>query len=194
MQATDGPPPSSPLLNTTVPAQSSPAAASQKTAEAASVAAALGPERTLPAAVMLLEGASEPVRLALVNAAAPAGAPADAPGGAQAGTEAAGLAPAVLHGQLANDSSQPEDSIIITSLKRSSVAPVDAPVTQAVVTNASGEPPVLTQYGDMYDLRNAASAGTCKTLWQLMQLSPNLTCWAQAVEVNNLTERVTDMC
>lgn len=125
---------------------------------------------------MLSEGAPGPaVGLAPVDAAASPVAPAATP------------AAAVLQGQLARSSPQPSDGLITTSLKKNDTAPVVVPVTAAVVVNASAEPPVLTQYGDVYDLRNVSLEAPCKTLWQLMQLSSNLTTWAHAIEVSNLS-------
>ena len=95
-------------------------------------------------------------------------------------------AAAVLQGQLASSSPQPADGLIVTSLQKKSTATVGVPVTDAVAINGSAQPPVLTQYGDVYDLRNVSLERPCKTLWQLMQLSPNLTTWAQAIEVSDL--------
>ena len=100
---------------------------------------------------------------------------------------AAAPAAAVLQGQLASSSPQPSDGLITTSLKKNDMAPVGVPGTEAVAVTASAEPPVLTEYGDVYDLRNVSLEAPCKTLWQLMQLSPNLTTWAQAIEVRDLS-------
>ena len=92
-------------------------------------------------------------------------------------------------GQLANSSV----GLITTSLKKSnSTAPVGVPGTETVTVNASSEAPLATQYGVVYDLRNASSEGPCKTLWQLVQLSPNLTTWAQAIEVRLVQCQVFD--
>lgn len=179
VQSTAGPPALSPLPPLLTPTTSDKpplaAADSEGAAEAASAAAALGPEQNLSASVMLSEGVSRPaVSLPSVNAAASAAAPAAAPSAA------------VMQGQLASSSPQPADDLIITSLKKSGTAPDGVPVTEAVALNASAETPLLTQYGAVYDLRNVSTDGPCKTLWQLMQLSPNLTTWVEAIEVIDL--------
>ena len=200
-QATDGPPPSSPLPplpNTVVQSSQSPGGAAVAAAEAAVAAAAMAPDHTLPASVMLSEGAPEPAsRLAIVNAAA-APAPSSLAGLPAADYSLAVRTPSaeqlsqVLQTQqqhLPNQASQPVNDSIATSLQPTSTAEgltstFNASAPTAVAVNTSAEPPILTPYGATYDLKTAAAERPCKTLWQLIQLSPNLTSWSEAIEVS----------
>ncbi|KAL0025075.1 hypothetical protein WJX79_005262 [Trebouxia sp. C0005] len=72
------------------------------------------------------------------------------------------------------------DSTADASLSLSSVT--------AAAQNLSAEPLVLTQDGVMYDLKGIASNGSCLTLWQLIQLSPNLTSWAYTIQAAGLVD------
>lgn len=208
--ATDGPPPSSPLPplpNTAIQSPQSPGGAAVAAAQAAVAAAAMAPDHTLPASVMLSEGAPEPAsRLALVNvAAAPAGAVAAAPAPSElSDSTAADYSRAVTNPSaeqvsqvlqseqqqhLPNQASQPLNDSIATSLESNSTATgtasaSNASAATAVAVNTSAEPPIPTPYGVTYDLKTAASQGSCKTLWQLIHLTPNLTTWAEAIEVS----------
>lgn len=206
-EATDGPPPSSPLpplISTPVPMLQSSAIASQTATSAATVTAvAQAPDQTLPAVVMLSEGAPEPASRPAVfdTTAAIAAAPAPstllhpATAAASAATnpseaELSQLLQAQQH--LPNQATQPAEYPITTSLKSNGTAveptsAFNASAATTVATNTTAEPPILTQYGMMYDLKSAASEGSCKTLWQLLQLSPNLTSWADAIEVSHLS-------
>ena len=133
------------------------------------VVAAQAPSRALSAAV---PASSAPV--ALVTPATVAPSPA-------ANSAAAQLS-------LPNQASVLANATITTSLEPNSTAvataaPLSIPTVTAVAQNLSAEPLVLTQEGMMYDLKGIASAGACQTLWQLIQLSPNLTIWADAIQV-----------
>ena len=82
----------------------------------------------------------------------------------------------------------PANGTITSSLESNSTAAAAAASLSpsnvtAAAQNLSAEPPVLTQDGMMYDLKGIASNGSCLTLWQLIQLSPNLTSWAYTIQV-----------
>ncbi|KAL3140408.1 hypothetical protein ABBQ38_004668 [Trebouxia sp. C0009 RCD-2024] len=129
---------------------------------------------------MLSEGPTSPASppspaalLPLISAAAPAAA-------------SAAATASVLQGQLTN-------APIVTSLvnflqKENTTAGVDGLVAEAVVSNFTAAPTLLTQYGPVTDLRSAAAEGECKTLWQLMQLSANLTMLVQTVKAAGLVD------
>ena len=204
--ATDGPPPSSPLpplLNNTSPSPDSPTpsqAPAQETPTAAVVSAAAvaaapspGLAETLPAPTSFSEPAVAPSFSAVPAAPAPskllAAAPA-ASASSAAPTEPAASTATPLTNLAAAQLSVPAptlipgNSTITSSLESSSTA--DASLSLSSVTaaaqNLSAEPLVLTQDGVMYDLKGIASNGSCLTLWQLIQLSPNLTSWAYTIQ------------
>ncbi|DBA72896.1 TPA: Expansin-B5 [Trebouxia sp. C0005] len=210
--ATDGPPPSSPLpplLNNTSPSPDSPTpsqAPAQETPTAAVVSAAAvaaapspGLAETLPAPTSFSEPAVAPSSSAVPAAPAPskllAAAPA-ASASSAAPTEPAASTATPLTNLAAAQLSVPAptlipgNSTITSSLESSSTA--DASLSLSSVTaaaqNLSAEPLVLTQDGVMYDLKGIASNGSCLTLWQLIQLSPNLTSWAYTIQAAGLVD------
>ena len=80
----------------------------------------------------------------------------------------------------------PAINTITSSLESNSTAMAAAALSPSNVTvaaqNLSAEPLILTQDGMLYDLKGIASNGSCLTLWQLIQLSPNLTSWADTIQ------------
>ncbi|DBA95813.1 TPA: Expansin-B5 [Trebouxia sp. C0004] len=209
--ATDGPPPSSPLpplLNNTAPSPDPPtltqAPAEEASASAdiaaAAVAAAPSPglAETLSAPIGVSKPAVAPSFTALPAAPAPSkpleAAPAasaclTAPTVPAAPTATPVTTSAAAQPSLPAPTLVPANDTITSSLEsnNSTAAAAAASLSPSNVTaaaqNLPAEPLVLTQDGMMYDLKGIASNGSCLTLWQLIQLSPNLTSWASTQEL-----------
>ncbi len=208
--ATDGPPPSSPLpplLNNTSPSPDSPtppqapAKEAPAAADIAAAAVAAAPAPGLAETLFVPIGSSEPAVApsftALLAAPAPstplAAAPAASASPAAPTVPAAPTATPLTNSAAAQLSLPaptlvPANNTITSSLESNSTsAAAAAPLSPSNVTaaaqNLPAEPLVLTQDGMMYDLKGIASNGSCLTLWQLIQLSPNLTSWAYIIQV-----------
>ena len=165
----------------------------------AAVAAAPAPglAETLPAPISFPEPAVAPSISALPAAPAPSNPLAATPAASAslaAPTEpAAPTATPVTNAAAAQLSLPaqtpiPANNSITSSLESNSTAAAAAPLLSpsngtSAVQNLSAEPLILTQDGMMYDLKGIASNGSCLTLWQLIQLSPNLTSWADVIQV-----------
>jgi len=165
---------------------------------AAAVAAAPSPElaETLPAPISFSEPAVAPSFTALPAAPAPP-KPLVAALAASANPAVPTMPAATIATPFTNSASAqlslpatlvPANITITSSLESNSTAAAAAASLSpsnvtAAAQNLPAEPLVLTQDGMMYDLKGIASNGSCLTLWQLIQLSPNLTSWAFTIQV-----------
>lgn len=151
---------------------------------------------------------SDPLALADGNsnatiAAASAIAPAPVMPSAPAAAVAASVSPAAAQPPLPDQTSVLANATLVTSLQPDSTAlatavPILTPAVTAVAQNLSAVPLIQTQDGMMYDLKGMASNGSCLTLWQLIQLSPNLTSWGNIIQVlshaNNTATTLSQHC
>ena len=171
-------------------AAAAPAAPAEAPAAAAATApaGAVAPDLILPASVMLSELATPSPQVSL-----PAATLAAAPEAAllpSASSQATELSPSVSSPTPApasseNDTLNEPKAGLAGSLGSLIQLTSDNNLTaaQSNATFASNASQTVTQDGLLYDLRPEATTGPCQTIWQLIQLSPNLTVWAAIVEV-----------
>ncbi|KAL0055696.1 hypothetical protein WJX82_003307 [Trebouxia sp. C0006] len=75
------------------------------------------------------------------------------------------------------------------SLPEGPPTPPESPAQSPPELHATdGPPPSSPLDGMLYDLKGIASNGSCLTLWQLIQLSPNLTSWADTIQAAGLVD------